>query len=55
MKALGLTKELGKIAIEALKNDLRLPVNFHGKIMGNEDLVHPHMRVVLGNLFDYLH
>ena len=55
LKVLGLTKEQGKIAIEALKNDLRLPANFHCKIMGNGDLVHPHTREVLGNLFDYLH
>jgi RHS repeat-associated protein len=55
LKTLGLTKEQGKIAIEALKTDLRLPANFHGKIMGNGDLVHPHTREVLGNLFDYLH
>jgi RHS repeat-associated protein len=55
LKTLGLTKEQGKIAIEALKQDLRLPANFHGKIMGNGDLVHPHTGNVLGNLFDYLH
>jgi len=54
LKALGLTKGQGKIAIEALKQDLRLPANFHGKIMGNGDLVHPHTNQVLGNLFDYL-
>jgi hypothetical protein len=54
LKALGLTKEQGKIAIESLKQDLRLPPNFHGKIMGNGDLVHPQTKQALGNLFDYL-
>ena len=54
LKALGLTKQQGKIAIEGLKDARGLPPNFHGKIMGNGDLVHPHTREVLGNLFDYL-
>ena len=55
LKALGMTKEEGKIAIEALKKDLGLAPNFHGKIMGNGDILNPHTREVLGNLFDYLY
>ena len=55
LRALKLSKQQGKRAIEGLKKDLRLPSNFHGKIMGNGDLVHPHSRQVIGNLFDYLH
>ncbi len=54
-RALGLSKQQGKIAIEGLKKDIGLPPNFHGKIKGNVDLAHPNSRQVLGNLFDYLH
>jgi hypothetical protein len=54
LKALGLTKEQGKIAIEALKRSEKLPNNFHGKIMGNGDLLNPHTNDIVGNLFDYL-
>ena len=55
LKALGLTKQQGKIAIEGLKKDILIPPNLHSKIMGNGDLVHPNSGKVLGNLFDYLH
>ncbi len=55
LKALNLSKQQGKIAIEGLKKDIGLPPNFHGKIMGNGDLVHPNSGQVLGNLFDYLY
>lgn len=55
LKALGLSKQHGKIAIEGLKKDIGLPPNFHGKIMGDGDLVHPNSEQVLGNLFDYLY
>ena len=54
LKALGLTKEQGKIAIEGLKRAEKLPNNFHGKIMGNGDLVNPRSNDIVGNLFDYL-
>jgi len=54
LKALKLTKEQGKKAIEGLKSELGLRSDFHGKIMGNGDLVHPGTKEVLGNLFDYL-
>ena len=37
LKALNLSKQQGKIAIEGLKKDMGLPANFHGKIMGNGD------------------
>ena len=55
LKALGLSKQQGKIAIKGLKKDIGLPPNFHGKIMGNGNLVHPNSGQVLGNLFDYLY
>ena len=54
LKALDLSKQQGKIAIESLKKDLGLPPNFHNKIMGNGDVVHSQTGQVLGNLFDYL-
>jgi len=54
LKALGLTKEQGKNAIEALKKTEGLGNNFHGKIMGNGDVIHPHTGNWIGNLFDYL-
>jgi hypothetical protein len=40
--------------MEALKRDLLLPSDFHGKIMGNGDLLNSHTGDWLGNLFDYL-
>ncbi|MEM6737164.1 MAG: hypothetical protein AAF620_13960, partial [Bacteroidota bacterium] len=55
LKALNLTKTQGNKAIHNLKDDLLLPGNFHGKIMGNGDFVHPRTDEVLGNLFDYLY
>jgi hypothetical protein len=55
LKALNLSKEQGKIAIEGLKKDLGLKPDFHGKILSNGDLVNPKDNQVLGNLFDYLH
>lgn len=54
LKSLRLTKQQGKIAIEGLKKDIGLRPDFHGKIMGNGDFVHPNSGQVLGNLFDYL-
>jgi RHS repeat-associated protein len=55
LKALNLTKEQGRRAIHALKDDLRLPNNFHGKIKGNGDYLHPSTDEWLGNLYDYLY
>lgn len=55
LKALNLTKDQGRNAIHALKSDLRLPNNFHGKIMGNGDYLHPSTGKWLGNLFDYVY
>lgn len=52
LKALNLTKEQGKIAIEGLKKDLGLRSDFHGKILSNGDLVNPKTNLVVGNLFD---
>jgi hypothetical protein len=54
LKSLGLSKEQGKIAIEALKKSERLPNNFHAKIMGNGDYVNAHTGEWIGNLFDYI-
>ena len=54
LKALNLTKEQGRNAIHALKSELRLPNNFHGKIMGNGNYLHPSTGKWLGNLFDYV-
>lgn len=55
LKALNLTKDQGRNAIHALKSDLRLPNNFHGKIMGNGDYLHPSTGKWPGNLFDYVY
>jgi len=52
LKALNLTKDQGRNAIHGLKSDLGLPNNFHGKIMGNGDYLHPSTGDWLGNLFD---
>jgi hypothetical protein len=54
VKELGLTKEQAKRAIEALKKDLRLPNNFHQKIMSNGDVVNSHTGEVIGNLYHYV-
>jgi hypothetical protein len=54
LKALNLTKEQGRNAIHTLKSELRLPNNFHGKIMGNGDYLHPGTGEWLGNLFDFV-
>ncbi len=54
LKALGLTEEQGKIAIEALKKDMGIPHNGHYKIMGDGSVVHPHTGENYGTLFDYL-
>lgn len=53
--ALGLQRREAGRALEALKRDLGLPNNHHGRIMSNGDYVDPHTGQVLGNLFDYLH
>jgi len=54
VKALGLTKEQAKRAIEALKKDLQLPNNFHQKIMSNGDVVNSHTGEVVGNIHHYV-
>ena len=55
LKALNLTKEQGRNAIHALKREFNLPNNFHGKIMGNGDYIHPNTGKVIGNLFNYVY
>lgn len=55
VKALGLTKEQAKRAIEALKDDLSLPNNFHQtKVLSNGNLVDRNTGEVLGNLYHYV-
>jgi hypothetical protein len=54
LKALGLTKDQGKSAIEALKEDFGWRNDIHGKIMSNGDLIDPKTGNVLGNLYDYV-
>jgi RHS repeat-associated protein len=54
LRALKLSKEQGRNAIHALKSDIGLPNNFHGKIMGNGDYLNPSTGKWLGNLFDYI-
>ena len=53
LKALNFTKEQGRNAIHGLKKELGLPNNFHGKVMGNGDYLHPSTGKLLGNLLDY--
>ena len=53
-KALGLSKDQSKQALEKLKSDLVLPNDFHGKIQSNGDYIDPNTGDVLGNLKDYL-
>jgi hypothetical protein len=54
LRALGLSKNEGKAAIEALKRDFGLGSNFHGRIMSNGNVVNPRTGGVIGNLYDYL-
>lgn len=54
LDALGLTKQQGKIAIEALKKATGRGNNFHGKIMGNGDFLDSKTGEWIGNLFDYI-
>jgi RHS repeat-associated protein len=54
LEALKLTKEQGKIAIESLKKFEGLRNDFHGKIMGNGDVINSSTLEWVGNLFDYL-
>jgi hypothetical protein len=55
LKALGLTKEQGNRAIEALKNAHGLKNNDHYKIMANGDIINPHTGEWIDNLFDYIY
>ncbi len=54
LKALGLTKEEGKYAIESLKKANGLRSDFHGKILSNGD-IWDDLGNFIDNLFDYLH
>jgi hypothetical protein len=55
LKALGLTKEQGKNAIEALKKANGLRNNTHYKIMSNGDLVNPHTGQIIDNILHYIY
>jgi len=52
LKALNLTQEQGRKAVEALKSDNLIPHNVHGTIMSNGDYMHN--GVFIGNIFKYL-
>jgi RHS repeat-associated protein len=55
LKELGLSKEQGKQAMEALKKDILAPANFHEtKILSNGDVFHTQSGKLLGNLRDYV-
>lgn len=54
LKALNLTKEEGKFAIEKMKKANGLSNNIHGKILSNGD-VWDDLGNFIDNLFDYLH
>jgi RHS repeat-associated protein len=55
LKALDLTKEQCKRAIESLKDYVGRSNDFHGKIMGNGDYYDPITGEFLGNLYDYVY
>jgi hypothetical protein len=55
LKALNLTKDEGKYAIEALKHDNGLGPNFHRtKIWSDGNVYDSQTGMHLGNLYDYL-
>lgn len=54
LKALNLTKEEGKFAIESMKKANGLSNNFHGKILKNGDVL-DNFGNFIDNLLDYLH
>ncbi|HCA29592.1 MAG TPA: hypothetical protein DEP23_08515 [Ruminococcaceae bacterium] len=54
LKILGLTKQQGKYAIEALKDDCGLRNDAHFKIWENGDVLNPDTGAVLGNLYDFV-
>ena len=54
LKALNLTKQQGKYAIESMKKANGLRNDFHGKIMSNGDILDDMGRLI-DNLLDYLH
>jgi hypothetical protein len=52
--ALGLDRHVVGEALEALKEDLGIPNNHHGRIMSNGDYVDAHSGNVLGNILEYV-
>jgi RHS repeat-associated protein len=54
-KRLGIDPIKGGEAIHGLKKANNLKPNFHGKIMGNGDYLHPETGEFIDNIFDYLH
>ena len=53
LRTLGVTKDKGQRAIEALKRDMHLPHDFHGRIM-SDGSVFDNNGNSIGNIFDYL-
>ena len=53
LRTLGVTREQGQRAIEALKRDMHLPHDFHGKIM-SDGSVFDNKGNSIGNIYDYL-
>ena len=53
LRRLGLSKEKGKQAIEAMKKDHLIPNNFHGKILLNGEVLDSAGKSI-GNVYDYL-
>ena len=53
LRRLGLSKEQGKQAIEAMKKDRLVPNDFHGKILANGEVLDSAGNA-LGNVYDYL-
>ncbi|MDR1652673.1 MAG: hypothetical protein LBS01_03300, partial [Prevotellaceae bacterium] len=55
LKALGLTREQGKNAIETLKKTYNLPPDAHFKIMSNGNYGNPHTGQVIDNILDFVY
>jgi len=53
LRRLGLSKEQGKQAIEAMKKDRLVPNDFHGKILANGEVLDSAGNAI-GNVYDYL-
>jgi hypothetical protein len=54
LRTLGLTREQGKNAIEALKRFNRIPPEVHSKILSNGDVILPGGEEAIDNIFNYV-